>query len=308
LRERTDALLESIAIQKPAGEATVVVLGSRGAAEASRLRWPDFEHVPEDSDRAGQVKRLAAASGCRWLVLPSSVDRYLPGAFEAVVQSGAGSGRTVVGACQVVRGGRPVVVGPEPFRFDYFALLSGLNYIAPGATFIDIATCLANGGLEAGLRTAAVYAYLLRIGAAHGVDCCPTTLLETEAAPFPGVPADWAALYASEALTVVLGYNRGFIPPGTALGLFAVLAEGLAPYRHWGAHDEQILSAVGGAGGVFGPRFLSQLNAQEPGALARVRPWSERLKLRVMAGAPRRVRTVLRRAKRVWKALRDPVY
>jgi hypothetical protein len=327
LRERTAGLIESITLQKPAGLVRVLVLSRRRAVAGPEFRDEDVEEIEAETDFLGQVQRLARASGCRWLVLPSSVDRYLPGAFEAVVGCEAEPGRTIVGACQVMQDGRPVVVGPDPFRVDYFALLSGFNYIAPGATFIDIEQYLSEGGLDPRYPSAGVYEYLLRVGAAHGLDCCGSVLLETQAVPFPGIAPEWVASYGGEALSMILTYNRSFITPGSALGLGAVLADQLAPFRHKGFYDKRLVSLVGAGAGGFRQRYLDQLGIREPPAVVRpmvtsaasgaaagpplmgtaALPAALRIRLGIKALTPRVIWDLLRRVRRAWEAFGDPL-
>jgi hypothetical protein len=327
IRERTAGLLETIALQKPPGVVRVAVLSQRRPVAGAEFGDEDVEELPAEADFLGQLHRLARTSECRWLVLPSSVDRYLPGAFEAIVESGTGSGRTVVGACQVVQDGRPVVIGPDPFRFDYFALLSGFNYIAPGATFIDIGRYLSEGGLDPRYPSAGIYEYLLRVGAAHGVDCCQGALLETEALPFPGIAPEWVAPYAGEALSMILTYNRSFVAPGSALGLGAVLADQLAPFRHTGFYDKRVVSVLTAGAGAFRQRYLDQLGITEPPVVVRpvvtsappgagasphvmgpaALPGALRVRLKIKALTPRPVWDLLRRTRRAWEAFRDPL-
>ena len=327
VRARTAGLVESIILKRPPGLVRVVVLSRRRPGAAPEFGDEDVEDVQADADFLGQVQRLARASGCRWLVLPSSVDRYLPGAFEAIVESGAGPGRTIVGPCQVIQAGRPVVIGPNPFRVDYFALLSGFNYIAPGATFIDIERYLSEGGLDPRYPSAGIYEYLLRIGAGHGLDSCPSPLLETEAVPFPGIAPEWVASYGGEALAMILTYNRSFLTPGSALGLGAVLADQLAPFRHKGFYDKRLVSLVAAGAGSFRQRYLEQLGVREPPVAVRPVVTStpggtaagpdvmgsgpltaaHRIRLKLKALTPRAIWDLLRRARRGWEAFRDPL-
>jgi hypothetical protein len=326
VRERTAGLLESIALQKPPGLVRVVVLSRRRPDGGPEFGEEGVEELPAEADFLGQVKRLALASGCQWLVLPSSIDRYLPGAFEAIAESGRDAGGTIVGPCQVIQDGGPLVMGPSPFRIDYFALLSGFNYIAPGATFIDIGQYLAEGGLDPRYPSAGVYEYLLRVGAAHGVDCCQSVLLETEAAPFPGIAPEWVLSYGGEALSMILAYNRSFITPGSALGLAAVLADHLAPFRHKNFYDKRLVSLLAAGAGTFRQRYLeqlgmtqppiavrpavtapsgkrAQLDAMAPGAV----PLSLRIRLKIKGLTPKPVWDMFRRGRRAWEAFRDPL-
>lgn len=306
VRERTAGLLESITSQKAPGLAKVVVLSQRAAFPGHEFRYDQIEQITAESDWMTQVRGLAMASGCRWLVLPSTVDRYLPGAFDAVVGLGAGEGQTVVGACQILQDGRPLRVGPDPFRFDYFALLSGFNYVAPGATFIDIRRCLASGGFNPRFPTTFTYEYLLRTGAAHGVECCAGALLETEADPFPGVPSEWASLYASEALAVTLGYNPSFVTPGAILGLLAVLADHVEPYAPSGFYHDQVVGRLSASGPLLKSLYLERLTGRA--SIAAQPPMVPRgLRARIKAVTPTPVWNTLRRAKRAWTAFRNPL-
>jgi hypothetical protein len=327
VRDRTTALLESITSQKATGTVKVVVLSQRRVAAGFEPSLDNVEYLEAEPAWTVQVLRLAGTSGSRWLVLPSSVDRYLPGAFEAVAALGASAGATIVGACQVARGRQTVRIGPEPFRFDYFALLSGLNYIAPGATFIDIGRLLQAGGLDARFASCSIYEYLLRTGAADGVVPCPVPIVETEADPFPGIPCDWAALHASEALLLTLNYNRFFVTSGAALGLLATLADRLEPYQYMGFHDDQVMSRLAGAAADLKQRYIAELSLTTTDArLARptaaeesepildyaeplpARRLRTRVKVRVKRVTPRPIWDTLRRAKRAYLALRSPLY
>jgi hypothetical protein len=319
IRDRTSALLQSIALQKAAETVRVVVLSPRDGVPEPELAPDGMEYLQAEPDWVRQVGRLAEKAACRWLVFPSSVDRYLPGAFEAVVESGARAGRTVVGPCQITRGGRTVRVGPDPFRFDYFALLSGFNYIAPGATFIDIDRWRDNDGFDPRFPNCPTYEYLLRIGAAGGIDCSPVPILETEAEPFPGIPNDWAVLHASEALLITLGYNRFYVSSGAALGLLAALADRLEPYQHMGFHDEQVLKRLADAAAALKSRYVEQLNVQTASLIAlpgtdedsRARtpnPLGARFKGRVKRVVPPPLWDTLRRVKRAYTAFRSPLY
>lgn len=309
MHERTEALLESIALQKPDGIARVVVFSHRRPSTIPEFGREGIEQLSAEPDWMTQVRALAAASACRWVVLPSSGDRYLPGAFETIAELGTAGVETVVGGCQILRAGRPVRIGPEPFRFDYFALLSGFNYIAPGATFIDIRRYLAEGGFDPRFPSAPTYEFLLRTGAAHGVDCCSSPLLETEADPFPGIPSDWAPLYASEALAVTLNYNRSFVAPGAVLGLMAVLADRVEPYARSGFYDDQVVSRLTASGPLLKARYLEQSGGagSSKGQLEAPRP-VRALRAQIKMLTPSPIWDALRRTKRAWKAFRSPLY
>lgn len=337
LRHRTTALLQSIVSQEPAGLAEVVVLQVRPG------------HVGVDSDRVsavaaeadwlGQAAGLIRESGCRWVLLPSSVDRYLPGAFESAVSMGADDDEAIVFGCHVKRGDRSARIGPDPFLFDYFALLSGFNYIAPGAVFINARRLMASGGFDPRFPNAAAYEYLLRSGAAHRVASRAGPCLETEAHPFPGIPAEYAALHALEVSLAALHYNRFAPAPGTTLALVGVLAQQLEASRYVG-HDQRLANVLSAGGTRLVDRYLesvglieeedgsSELEAREPAAAAAESPSAEQapvdrrtiwasgdegdrhdggLKAHLRAATPRPVWNVLRRARRGYRAFFAPL-
>jgi hypothetical protein len=238
LRERTEALVESIRVYR--GPAVRVVLISPRPTEP--IDGVDVRET--DPDWAGHVRTLVAESRCRYFVTPSSVDRYLPGAFEAVLQTKAGDEQSIVGRALVQIGDGVGELGPRPFRFDYFALLSGFNYIAPGVAFIAAERFLAEGGFDRRFPNAAVYEYLLRTGGAHGAAACETPLIMTRAAPFPGVPSEYSTLHALECLRAALEHHRALPPPGATLGLVAMLADQLGPMRHHGYYDERLMRVL----------------------------------------------------------------
>jgi hypothetical protein len=305
---QTAALVESIAQQKPAGVAKVVLLSLRDPPERLGLPWAAVECAPADADWMSQLHALASRSGCRWLVLPASVDRYLPGAFESVLEAGAREAQAVVGACQVADKGATVALGPNPFRFDYFALLSGFNYIAPGATFLSIGPWLAAGAFDARFPIAPVYEFLLRTGAAGGVASCALPILETEARPFPGVPAAWAPRYAAEMLSIALEYNKSFLAPGVALGVSAALAEGLETQGAKSLHDEELLRRLGAGAQTLKARYVQSLRSLEAvTATSAVPTWLGALRLRIRAAVPAPIWRGLRRSRRAWQALREPL-
>ena len=233
--------MESIRAHR--GPSTRVVLVSPRPTEPI----DGVETRESDPDWPEQVRTLVAESRCRFVVTPSSVDRYLPGAFEAVLQTKAGDGQSIVGRALVHIGDKVGELGPRPFRLDYFALLSGFDYIAPGAAFIAAERFLTEGGFDRRFPNAPVYEYLLRTGAAHGVAACDTPLIMTRAAPFPGVPSEISMLHALECLWAALGHHRALPPPGATLGLVAMLADQLAPMRHHGYYDERLMSVLASA-------------------------------------------------------------
>jgi hypothetical protein len=318
-RQRTAALLQSLVAQQPAGLVRVAVLRIRrdqdNISQGFGADW--VEEVMAESDWPRQASRLVEESGCRWVVLPSSVDRLLPGAFETVVKSGADEDEAVVLGCRVKRAGRDYRVGPIPFRFDYFALLSGFNYIAPGATFMSARRLRADGGLTTRFPNAMTYEYLLRAGAAHGVIACDGPLVETEAHPFPGIPEEYAALYAAEAMSVAMSYNRAALPPGTTLALVGVVAQRIEAGPYTGEIDQSLARVLTGVGRPLADRYLEYLGLEEEGSTGQgadraflsddaAPPYQGRW-ARVRAVTPQPVWNTLRRAKRAWRAFRDPL-
>jgi hypothetical protein len=264
LRHRTTALLRSIVSQEPAGLAEVVVLRVRPGPVAVDANV--VSAVAAEADWLRQASHLIEGSGCRWVLLPSSVDRYLPGAFERVVTAGTDvdEDQAIVFGCRVKRGARRFRIGPEPFRFDYFALLAGFNYIAPGAAFINAQRLMAGGGFDSRFPNAAVYEYLLRSGAAHRVAARAGPCLETEAHPFPGIPAEYAPLHAFEASLAALHYNRFTPAPGTTLALVGVLAQQLEASRYAG-HEPRLADLLVAGGSHLAERYLESLGLEEEG-------------------------------------------
>jgi hypothetical protein len=339
IRERTLRLLQSIVDQGAEKLVRTAVLSQRRRGDAAEFGIDGIEELPAETDWLGQVQSLARMSGCRWVVLPSSVDRYLPGAFEAVAALGRARIPSVVGQCRVLRDGQQFRLGPDPFRFDYFALLSGFNYIAPGAAFISVEHLVEAGGFDVRFSHALIYELLLRTGAAHGVESCDVPLLETEADPFPGVPADIALLHASEAASACLAYNGFFLAPGAALGLVATLAARVGPLKNDGFYDEVLVRVLASAGDTLRDRYHQYLalaeaaapvvdepepedatpapEAPEPGGLSAfseeaphgvvLSPPSS-FRSRVRAVTPKPLWDLLRRAKRAGKAFREPIY
>jgi hypothetical protein len=282
------------------------------------------EELPLEADGLAQVESLAKESGCQWLVLPSSGDRYLPEAFATVARRGERRNQTIVGACRVLRNGQPYSIGPAAFRFDYFALLSGFSYIAPGATFISVDQLLESGGFDPRFPNALTYKFLLMIGAAHGVDWCSEPVLETEANPFPGIPAEVAVLYAAEVLSASLDHNPGLPAPGATLGLVASLGEYLEPMQSLPFYDEHLVWAIGLArsrlrdryheylgltsvsppGRATGGRRLSAFSDAAPHGTPVPPPGSLHRRIRTLT--PTSIWNTLRRAKLAWKAFSAP--
>jgi hypothetical protein len=343
IRQRTVALLHSIMSQEPAGVAEVVLLRLRAGTDldagsgAGRVR-----QVSAEADWSQQALRLIEASGCRWVVLPSSVDRYLPGAFETAAKLGGDEDEAIVFGCRVKRGGRTFRIGPNPFRFDYFALLSGFNYIAPGGVFISAQRFMAAGGFDPRFPNAFTYEYLLRAGVAHRVACGDGPCLETEAHPFPGVPTEYAALYAIEASLVALHYNRFVLTPRATLALVEVLAERLE-LAGYGGRDDRLAEALAAGRSSLTERYLKYVGMEEEGrseeraadprhVTARGRPGSRRdlrpsaffegpdeetadrpeglvsrVAVAIRAVTPQPAWNTLRRAKRAWTTWSRPL-
>jgi hypothetical protein len=317
LRQRTAALLQSVAAQEPSGLAEAVVLSVRRPESAGGgARAPGVRELMAEADWLQQALRLVEESRCRWVVVPSSVDRYLPGAFETVMKVGTAGDEAVVLGCRVRQEGRDYRIGPNPFRFDYFALFSGFNYLAPGAVFLSATRLKADGGFDPRFPNAAAYEYLLRTGAAHRIASCDGPFLETEACPFPGIPPEYATLYATEALLVTLSYNRFSLTPGAALGLVGVVAQGLQAARYAG-HDQRLATLLAGAGSSLIARYLERVGLEEErggpaerrGATiwttetqASSHPQDHRLRARLRAVTPGPVWNTLRRARRAWQA------
>ncbi len=327
LRQRTTALLDSILRQEPTGLAQVVVLRVRRPEDTAALGDERIIEIMEERDWLRQASRLIAETDCRWVVLPSSLDRYMPGAFETVVKTGADDEAAVVVGCRVTRDGRSFRIGPNPFRFDYYALLAGWSYVPPGAVFVSTGR-LQREGFDERFPDAVTFEYLLRTGAAHGVASCEGPLLETAAEPFPGIPAEAAALYATEVTSVALHYNRTYLAPGATLGLVGVLAQRLEPVPYTDYYDERLRSVLD-AGGSLTDRYLEYVGLEEdrsegqkrrlsafreelpfaglPSGAPESYPLHVRLALWARGISPRPLWNTLKRVKRAWKALRDPV-
>jgi hypothetical protein len=89
-------------------------------------------------------------------------------------------------------------------------------------------------------------------------------LLETEAHPFPGIPAEYAALYAIEASLVALHYNRFALAPGATLALVEVLAQRLEAARY-GGHDDRLAKALAAGRSSLTERYLKYVGIEEEG-------------------------------------------
>jgi hypothetical protein len=320
LHQRTAVVLQSIVTQEPPGLADVVMLSVRRPHDHGvHSNGSTVRRVIAEDDWLGQILRLVEESGCRWVVLPSSVDRYLPGAFATVLELGSDESDAIVFGCRVRRGMGGSRVGPSPFRFDYFALLSGFNYIAPGATFMSTRRLTADRGFDPRFPNAVAYEYLLRTGAAPRIASCEGPFLETEAHPFPGVPEEYAALHAMEAMLVAMNYNRSSFSPGATLSLVSVLADRLEAASY--ADQEQDLAGIlTGTAGRFTERYLRRIGFCDEGGgrlVDRSRtiwdldgdaPLHARGRhTRFRALSPPPVWEFLRRVKRGWKAFRASV-
>jgi hypothetical protein len=243
------------------------------------------------------------------MVLPSVSDRYLPGAFQRVLQAGIEKGQSIVAPSYVRLDEGRVMAGPSPFHFDYFSLLTGFNYIAPGATFVDVDTLLASGGFDRRFPTAATFEYLLRAGPMHGVAALAEPVLETEADPFLGVPRDYVPLYALEVASLTLHAHRFIFTPGAALGLTTTLADQLL--RQPGLHSTLLAGLLMPQLDTLKREYHAGLGICQPIAQAEVLDdvpsgWRQ-FKFRVKAILPTPVWNGLRRAKRLWKALLEPL-
>jgi len=321
--ERTEALLQTLLNQEPREALRIAVLTLREPRTFPGLREASgIDELRVEDDWSEQICGLAKVSGCRWMVLPSVSDRYLPGAFQRVLQAGSEKGRSIVAPSYVRLGQERILVGPEPFHLDYFSLLTGFNYIASGATFVDIDTLLASGGFDRRFPTAATFEYLLRAGPMHGVTPCTEPVLETEANPFLGVPRDYGPLYALEVASLTLHAHRFIFTPGAALGLTTMLADHLL--RHPGFHSTLLAGLLIPRLDMLKREYHAGLGICPPStqAAAGLNISTDREAVAVPEGVPSgwrhfrsRVKAImptpvwngLRRAKRVWKALLEPM-
>jgi len=333
LSHRTQEVLDSIRSHLNSS-VRVVVLSARPGQPIDGVELREL-----DRDWPAQIRNLVVESRCRYFVIASAVDRYLSGAFEAVLQTKTDDGQSIVGRALLnVRDGT-AEVGPRPFRFDYFALLSGYAYVAPGAVFIAAERFLDEGGFDRRFSNAAVYDYLLRTGAAHGVSVCDTPVIRTEATPFPGVPPEYSLLYALDCARAALEHHRALLPPGATLALTATLAHHVRPVRDEGYYDARLMSllkqaadlnqrwweyvALRSVGSEHGSDDSSRRSASPPFEEPIVPTVKDRLpfnafgkrwntapsewKDRVRAISPAPVWNVLRRSRRAWEAFRRPL-
>jgi hypothetical protein len=223
----------------------VVLLSPRAVQPGLGRDTSRVEVIPADEDWLGQILDIVRKAGCRWVVLPSYIDQYLPGAFEAVLSAPVKAGQSVVGPCYIRVDGQRQLVSPHPFRFDYYALLFQTNYIAPAAVFLDAGAFVTTGGLDARFPTAGVWEYLLHVGAGGGVVALNHPIVETEAKPFLGVPREHAGRYAVEAAAIAFQYNNAGFTPGTMLGLAAVMGEHLDGLPTFAGYDSPLLRLGG---------------------------------------------------------------
>ena len=234
--ERTESLLRTLRSQEPRDALRIVMLTLREPSpRPDASSRSGMEEVRTEEDWSEQICRVVEKSGCRWVVLPSVSDRYLTGAFAKLTQVDIEKGRSVVAPSYVRLEEGRALAGPSPFRFDYFSLLTGFSYIAPGATFIDAGTLLSSGGFDRRFPYAATFGFLLRTGPMYGVAALTEPVLETDADPFPGVPRDYAPLYALELASLTLHAHRFIFTPGAALGLITTLSDHVR--QHPGLHS-----------------------------------------------------------------------
>jgi hypothetical protein len=322
--ERTESLLRTLLSQEPRDALRIVVLTLREPRPPSRSPTRSgIEEVRVEEDWSEQIHRLAKGSGCRWIVLPSVSDRYLAGAFRQLTQADIEKGQPIVAPSYVRLDEGRILAGPSPFRFDYFSLLTGFSYIAPGATFIDSGTFLASGGFDRRFPHAATFEYLLRTGPLHGVAALTEPVLETEADPFPGVPRDYAPLYALELASLTLQAHRFIFTPGAALGLITTLSDHVR--QHPGFHSSSWFGVLIPHLDTLKREYHAGLGICRPMSEVEVRlsgregiPWDaggdadrssgwRRVRARVKVIMPTPLWNGLRRVKRACRALLDPL-
>jgi len=269
--------------------------------------------VPREDRWADQILKVARESGCRWLVAPSYMDRYLPGVFETVEATGGASDHAVIGPCLVKTGAAPAKVGPDPFTFDFFRLMFGQNYIAPGAVFLSAAQFVANGGFHRRFPTAAVLEYLLRCGAGGSVLSVSKPFLETDALPFLGIPPEYAGRYAIEAALVAQEASCIPFTPGTAAGVAAALRDAIR-------HPDHAFAFGAGSGDLgyhwrdLGHRMIREdLGLPSATPLAAIKEkesaptrW-QLFKWAVRGRTPRPVWNALKRTKRAYQGFTAPL-
>jgi hypothetical protein len=337
IRARTVELLRTVEAQGLAGvvKTMVVYPGRDGVLTTSDLRLPDAEERPSQPSWERQALDLVKDSGCRWVVFPSSVDRYLPNGFQTVLESPISSGQSAIGRCRFTWRGALVEPGFRDLPASYFAWLTGFNHSSPGAAFLDARTFVDSGGFDPRYPHAGHLEYLLRIGPRSRILMFEVPIVETQASPFPGVPTESAAAYALEAASVTMQYYRAVLTPGAMLGLAAVMSERLRGLVGWGLYyEEDLARALTTARMDWADRYVQALDPTMPHdepktaepsieltqtatvsgpplaspQLLSVPPTlALRVRLQAKRVLPRPIWNLLRQSRRVWLTLREPL-
>jgi hypothetical protein len=321
IRARTVELLRTIEAQELTGVAKTVVVhpGRDGVLATSGLKLPDAEERPSQPSWERQALDLVRDSDCRWVVFPSSVDRYLPDGFLAVLEAVSGDRQSGIGQCRFTWKGRSVRPMFRDLPTSYFAWLTGFNHVTPGAAFLDARTFVETGGFDPRYPHAAHLEYLLRIGSRSRILMLETPIVETQASPFPGVPSESTAHYALEAASVTMHYYRAVLTPGAMLGLAAVMSERLRGLVGWGYYyDESLARALTAEGMDWAERYVQKLDPivledkREASELsiesARIAlPLARRARLAAKRILPRQVWNWMRRSRRAWLTFREPL-
>jgi hypothetical protein len=300
--ERTAGIVSNV-LSRGAGLARVLVLTPGPWRGPVPEGWGETVALsPQEENWADQILRASRESGCRWLVTPSYMDRYLPGAFEAVAATAGPGDHTVIGPCLVNTERGPARIGPDPFTFDFYRLMFRQNYIAPGAVFLSAAQLAAKGGFDLRFPTAAALAFLLGCGADAPVLSVWQPLLETGASPFPGIPPEYAGRYAIEAALVAQEVNHMPFTPGTAASVAAALGDAMRLPEHAFAFGGDL----GGLAQYL--RDVAQEEVREDLGFPPPVPtrW-QGLKWAVRGWAPRPVWKALKRSKRAYQAFTAPL-
>jgi hypothetical protein len=328
LQIRTVELLRTIEAQGLIGVVKTVVVhpGRDGVLATADLRLPDAEEQSSQPAWERQALGLVRDSGCRWVVFPSSVDRYLPNGFRAVLESDQGSGQSVIGRCRFEWRGRMVEPAFRGLPSSYFAWLTGFNDVAPGAAFLDARTFVNSGGFDRRYPHAANLEYLLRVGARSRIIMLEDLIVETQASPFPGVPIESSLAYALETASITMQYYRSVLTPGAMLGLAAVMSERLRGLVGWGYYyDDRLARALATDGTDWAERYVHQLNPTGPHGEPELRessleaaemavvpghtaplPLALRIRLFAKRVLPRPVWQGLRRSRQAWLTIRKP--
>jgi hypothetical protein len=286
IRTRTLELLRTIEPQGLAGVVRTVVIypGREGVLAGSDLQLNGAEEHPSQPSWEQQALDLVRDSGCRWVVFPASVDRFLPNAFRAVLDERAARSESVIGRCRFPWRGQLVEPARRDLPASYFAWLTGFNHVAAGAAFLDARTFVASGGFDPRYPHAAHLEYLLRIGAWSRILMLESVTAETQAAPFPGVPKESAAAYALEAASVTMRYYRSVLTPGAMLGLAAVMSERLRALAGWRYYyDDRLAHALVTDSVDWADRYVRRL---DPTGLHEEPKPPERVELAQVAVAP----------------------